>query len=283
MKKTVKAYRNTEFLNSPMARSIRILAEFLEPLGRFRREGVRNTIVVFGSARILPPAEARRKLRQVEAKHRGRKGPTGKAKQELEGARMAVAMSSYYDDAVQLSYLLSRWSNTLTNETRFAICSGGGPGIMEAANRGAIKAGGRSIGLNISLPFEQDANPYISTDLSFEFHYFFMRKFWFLYPAKGLVMFPGGYGTLDELLEVLTLVQTRKITKPMPIILYGREYWNSILNFKEMVRRGVISKADTELFTFADSPMEAFTIMKKRLQEIYAKKYHIGILHNSTD
>jgi uncharacterized protein (TIGR00730 family) len=279
MKRPVKAYRNTEFLNSPMGRSIRILSEFLEPLARFRREGITNTIVVFGSARILPPAEARRRLRAALAKQRGRRSRDGKAREEVEKAKIAVEMSSFYDDAVRLGYLLTKWSNTLNRETRFAICSGGGPGIMEAANRGAVKAGGRSIGLNISLPFEQDANPYISKELGFEFHYFFMRKFWFLYPAKGLVMFPGGFGTLDELLEVLTLVQTRKITKPMPIILYGRKYWNSILNFKEMVRLGVIAKADTELFTFADTPMEAFTIMKKRLQEIHARRYPTGILH----
>ena len=279
MKKPVKAYRNAEFLNSPMGRSIRILAEFLEPLGRLKREGVTNTIVVFGSARILPPADARRRLRAALKKQRVRKSRDKKVREEVERARTAVEMSVYYDDAVRLAYLLTRWSNTLNRETRFAICSGGGPGIMEAANRGAVKAGGRSIGLNNSLPFEQDANPYISKDLGFEFHYFFMRKFWFLYPAKGLVMFPGGYGTLDELLEVLTLVQTRKVTKPLPIILYGRKYWNSIINFREMVRLGVISESDMEIFTFADTPMEAFAIMKKRLQEIYAKRYHIGILH----
>jgi uncharacterized protein (TIGR00730 family) len=279
MKKPVKAYRNTEFLNSPMARSIRILAEFLEPLGRFRREGIRNTIVVFGSARILPPADARRRLRLLVAKQRSRKSGDGKLGDQVEQAKVAIEMSSYYDDAVRLTYLLTKWSNSLNKDARFAICSGGGPGIMEAANRGAVKAGGRSIGLNISLPFEQGANPYISSDLGFEFHYFFMRKFWFLYPAKGLVMFPGGFGTLDELMEVLTLVQTRKVTKPLPIILYGRKYWNAIINFKEMVRVGVITKADTDLFTFADTPMEAFTVMKKRLQEIHAKRYDLGILH----
>jgi hypothetical protein len=262
-----------------MGRSIRILAEFLEPLGRFRREGVTNTIVVFGSARILPSAEARRRLRAARAKRKSRGTRDGKAREEIENAQIALEMSAYYDDAVRLTYLLTKWSNTLSKETRFAICSGGGPGIMEAANRGAIKAGGRSIGLNISLPFEQDSNPYISKELGFEFHYFFMRKFWFLYPAKGLVMFPGGFGTLDELLEVLTLVQTGKVRKPMPIILYGRKYWNSIINFKEMVRLGVISKSDLDLFTFADTPMEAFTIMKRGLQEIYAKRHHLGILH----
>ena len=150
---------------------------------------------------------------------------------------------------------------------------------MEAANKGAMKAGGRSIGLNISLPFEQDANPYISKELEFEFHYFFMRKFWFLYPAKGLLMFPGGFGTLDELLEVLTLVQTKKITKPMPIILYGRKYWESIMNFNEMLRLGVIEKADMKLFDFADNPEEAFSMMKEQLRKIYARRYHNGILH----
>ena len=190
-----------------------------------------------------------------------------------------LEMSAYYEDASEVAYLLMKWSNTLSKDRQLAICSGGGPGIMEAANKGAIRGGGRSIGLNISLPFEQETNPYISTNLDFEFHYFFMRKFWFLYPAKGLLMFPGGFGTLDELMEVLTLVQTKKVTKPMPIILYGREYWNRMLNFKEMVRMGVISQSDLKIFRFADTPREAFTLMREQLLKIYAKKAHIGILH----
>ena len=279
MKKPVKAYRNIQFLNSPIGRSVRILSEFLEPLGRFKKEGIKNTIVVFGSARILPRAVTRKRLALLEAKYRSGKARSGKVPGELETARIALEMSAYYEDAVKLTYMLTKWSKTLKPDTRFAICSGGGPGIMEAANKGAMKAGGRSIGLNISLPFEQDANPYISKELEFEFHYFFMRKFWFLYPAKGLLMFPGGFGTLDELLEVLTLVQTKKITKPMPIILYGRKYWESIMNFNEMLRLGVIEKADMKLFDFADNPEEAFSMMKEQLRKIYARRYHNGILH----
>ncbi len=277
--KPVKAYRNAGFLNSPIARSIRILSEFLEPLDRFKKEGIRNTIVVFGSARILPRSVASSKLRLLEAKYRGRKPAGRKIPSDLACARVALEMAAYYEDAVKLTSLLSRWSKTLSTERQFAVCSGGGPGIMEAANKGAIRAGGRSIGLNISLPFEQDANPYVSKELAFEFHYFFMRKFWFLYPAKGLIMFPGGFGTLDEMMEVLTLIQTKKITKPMPIILYGRKYWNAILNFNEMVRLGVVAKSDTKLFTFADTPEEAFRVMKEKLQKIHRKQFQAGILH----
>ncbi len=277
--KPVKAYKNIPFLTSPIGRSLRILSEFLEPLDRLKKQGVKNTIVVFGSARLLPRAKARKNLAALEAKYRTPAKRTRKAREELERARTALEMSAFYEDAVKVTYLLARWSNTLPKERQFAICSGGGPGIMEAANKGAIEGRGRSIGLNISLPFEQGANPYISEHLGFEFHYFFMRKFWFLYPAKGLLMFPGGFGTLDEMMEILTLVQTRKTTKPMPIILYGSAYWNSILNFKEMIRVGVIDKNDMRLFSFADTPEEAFSMMKEGLQKIHAKRQHIGILH----
>jgi len=279
MKNIDKAYKNLEFLNSPMGRSVRILSEFLEPMSRFKREGVRNTIVVFGSARILPKIEAKKNLARVKARYGRTRGKSVAAVKAFNKATIDLEMSSYYEDAAEVAYLLTKWSNTLTKDRQLAICSGGGPGIMEAANKGAVRAGGRSIGLNISLPFEQNANPYLSKNLGFEFHYFFMRKFWFLYPAKGLLMFPGGFGTLDELLEVLTLVQTRKVTKPMPIILYGREYWNRILNFREMVRLGVISPSDMNIFKFADTPREAFTLMKAQLLKIYAKRAHIGILH----
>src|SRR5262249_44256780 len=207
------------------AREIRILAEFLEPRARFRKEGIRNTIVVFGSARILPLAVSNRKLRAVEAELTSRKRKAKGLKEKLDRALHAVEMSRYYEDAVELSSLLTNWSKTLKDERRFVICSGGGPGIMEAANKGAAVAGGKSIGLNITLPFEQKSNRYVSKELSFEFHYFFMRKFWFVYFAKALVMFPGGYGTFDELFEVLTLVQTKKVKKPMAVVLYGRDYW----------------------------------------------------------
>ncbi|TLY33758.1 MAG: TIGR00730 family Rossman fold protein [Ignavibacteria bacterium] len=178
-------------------------------------------------------------------------------------------MARYYDDTVELTSMLTRWSKTLKGERRFVICSGGGPGIMEAANKGAALAGGDSIGLNISLPFEQKSNKYVTKDLRFEFHYFFMRKFWFLYLAKAMVMFPGGFGTFDELFEVLTLLQTKKVTKPLPVILYGRSYWNEILNFEGLVRHNTISKRDLELFRFADTPQEAYTHLRDELTKIY--------------
>jgi uncharacterized protein (TIGR00730 family) len=224
------AYLNETFLNSVDARAIRILSEFLEPLAHFRREQVRDTVVFFGSARIE------------------------------EGDR---EMGRYYEDARTLARLLTVWSGQFVNGTRrFVVCSGGGPGIMEAANRGACEAGGKTVGLNIGLPFEQFPNPYITPELSFEFHYFFMRKFWFAYLAKALVVFPGGYGTMDELMEVLTLTQTRKLAKRMAIILYGSAFWKEIVNFDALVKYGMISQEDLSLFQFADDPETAFELLK---------------------
>jgi uncharacterized protein (TIGR00730 family) len=191
---------------------------------------------------------------------------------ELEAAKTDLLMSNYYEDAVTLAYMLTKWSKGLTEKNRFVICSGGGPGIMEAANKGAQKAGGKSIGLNISLPFEQNPNAYVSDELNFEFHYFFMRKFWFVYLAKAFVMFPGGFGTLDELMEVLTLLQTNKIKKKVTVILYGKKYWDSILNFSAMVRYGVISADDLKLFTFKDTPKEAFDYLVKELKKNYSEE-----------
>ena len=224
------AYLNETFLNSVDARAIRILSEFLEPLAHFRREQVRDTVVFFGSARI----------------------------EEDSGE-----LSRYYEDARTLARLLTVWSDQFVNGTRrFVVCSGGGPGIMEAANRGALEAGGKTVGLNIGLPFEQFPNPYITPELSFEFHYFFMRKFWFAYLAKALVVFPGGFGTMDELMEVLTLTQTRKLAKKMAIILYGTEYWKEIINWDALVKYGMISPEDLRLFQFADDPETAFELLK---------------------
>jgi uncharacterized protein (TIGR00730 family) len=226
------AYLNEKFMNSPDARALRILAEFLEPLAHFRREKVRDTVVFFGSARITE------------------EGP----------------LSNFYHDARTLARMLTEWSEQFTNSTyRFVVCSGGGPGIMEAANRGACDANGKTVGLNIGLPFEQFPNPYITPELSFEFHYFFMRKFWFAYLSKALVVFPGGYGTLDELMELLTLTQTQKLAKKMTIVLYGSQYWNEVINFDALVKHGMISPEDLNLFHYADDPQTAFELLQAGL------------------
>jgi uncharacterized protein (TIGR00730 family) len=265
-----KAYKNLEFLNSPDARAIRILSEFLEPLHRFRKLGIRDTIVFFGSARMLPQKEALQNFEKAKDKLENAKRISPKIKANYEAARIDLEMSEYYEDAVELSRLLTRWSNQLREKNRLVICSGGGPGIMEAANKGAHLAKGKSVGLNISLPFEQNPNPYVSDELNFEFHYFFMRKFWFVYLAKAFVMFPGGFGTLDELMEVLTLLQTKKIKKKVSVVLYGRRYWENILNFPAMVQYRVISPEDLNLFVYKDTPQEAFEYLVRELRKNYA-------------
>ncbi len=226
------AYKNEDFLDSPAARSLRILSEYLEPLDHFRREQIRDTIVFFGSARITE------------------EGPMG----------------HFYKDARELAGKLTEWSDGFPNATRrFVICTGGGPGIMEAANRGAHDAKGKTIGLNIGLPFEQFPNEYITPELSFEFHYFFMRKFWFAYLAKAMVVFPGGYGSLDELMEILTLVQTKKLNKKVIIVLYGSSFWKEVVNFDALVKHGTISAEDLQLFEFADDVDTAFRILQDGL------------------
>ena len=273
---TPKAYKNVEFLNSPDARVIRILSEFLEPFRRFRRHNVKDTIVFFGSARVKSREEARRRLKELERRASTRGRQAARQQAALVKARAELAMSRYYEDAVEVARLLTRWSKSLKDGNRFVVCSGGGPGIMEAANRGATKAKGLSVGLNISIPFEQEANRFISPGLGFEFHYFFMRKFWFVYLAKALIMFPGGFGTLDELMEVLTLLQTSKIKKKVTVVLYGSEYWKSILNFDRMLELGVINRADTALFTFADTPQEAYRIVVRDLRKNYPSAAHAG-------
>jgi uncharacterized protein (TIGR00730 family) len=247
------------------------MAEFLEPQSRFRRQGVRDTVVFFGSARVTDRKTAQARLREVERDAPKSGKPTKAHLTALRHAETAVEMSRYYEETVELARLMTEWAKTVDKEQRFVICSGGGPGIMEAANRGAIAAGGKSIGLNISLPFEQFANPYITPDLNFEFHYFFMRKFWFVYLAKALVVFPGGFGTLDELFEVLTLLQTDKIRKKMTVVLYGSDYWTKVLDFREMLRYGMISEEDLALFTVIDSPEEAFKHLKGELKRHYLK------------
>jgi uncharacterized protein (TIGR00730 family) len=270
--KPPKAYKDLEFLNSPDARTVRILSEFLEPQRRFRQVNIRDTIVFFGSARIRARREALGQLKKVHAAIEKVRRPTKQMLLDFRAAEMKVEMSRYYEDAAELARLLSQWSRGLNHPSRFVICSGGGPGIMEAANRGAIRGGGKSIGMNISLPFEQFANPFISKGLDFEFHYFFMRKFWFAYLAKALVVFPGGFGTLDELMEMLTLRQTKKITKPISIVMYGSEYWNKILDFKELLNHGMIDKADSELFKVIDNPEEAFQHLRAFLTDQYLRK-----------
>ena len=230
------AYKNEKFLDSPDARALRILSEFLEPMSHFRRERIRDTIVFFGSAR----------------------------------AREGNSLGRYYQEARTLARLLTEWSLQLQEPTRrFVVCSGGGPGIMEAANRGAQDAQGQTIGLNIGLPTEQLPNRYITPELSFEFHYFFMRKFWFAYLAKAMVFFPGGYGTLDELMEVLTLVQTQKLNKKIFIVLYGSQFWKQVINFEALLQHGTIDREDLDLFSFADDPDTAFKILEENLTKYY--------------
>lgn len=266
----IKAYKNLDFLNSPDARTIRILCEFVEPETRFRHFRIKNTIVFFGSTRIVPLSVAEQNLKQLEDRHAIGTEPAEALAAKIEQAQRAIIMSRYYEDAALLSEKLTRWSLSIEDaKKRFYICSGGGPGIMEAANRGAHNAGGPSIGLNISIPFEQEPNPYMTQELSFEFHYFFIRKFWFFYLGKALVVFPGGFGTLDELFELLTIVQTHKSKKYMPIILYGTKYWNELINFNAMIKWGTISEQDMKLFRFFDDVDAAFAFLKDELTEHY--------------
>jgi hypothetical protein len=250
------AYHDREFLESTDARPNRILAEYLAPLRRFRQQNIQDTVVFFGSARVHSRKMAERALLRLTSPKRRRLADHAAA---LKRSRKAVEWSRYYEDARELAYKLTQWSLSLEeSRNRFVVCSGGGPGIMEAANRGAYEAGGKSVGLNISLPFEQGANRYITKGLQLEFHYFFMRKFWFAYLAKALVIFPGGFGTLDEMFEILTLAQTRKLSKKMLVVLYGNEYWDAILNFKPLVEWGAIEARDLGLLTRVDTPQDAF-------------------------
>src|SRR5580765_4646589 len=260
------AYLNQAFLESGDARPIRILAEYLEPLRRFKQQKIQDTVVFFGSARVDSRERAERALSTLRA--RGERDADEQYQKELLKSRKAVEWAKYYEEARELAAMLTAWSLTLPFENhRFVVTSGGGPGIMEAANRGAREAGGKTIGLNIRLPFEQGANPYITEGLQFEFHYFFMRKFWFAYLAKALVIFPGGFGTLDELFEILTLVQTDKLSKKIGVILYGREYWDEILDFRPMAEWGAIAEKDIDLFQYADTPVEAFELLRDHLVE----------------
>src|SRR5689334_2440488 len=258
------AYLYPEFLESAEARPIRILSEYLEPLMRFKNQKIQDTVVFFGSARVDSRERAERALQTLRA--RGVRNADEHYQQELKKSRKALEWARYYEEARELARMLTAWTVSLQSENhRFVVTSGGGPGIMEAANRGAREGGGKTIGLNIRLPFEQGANPYITEGLHFEFHYFFMRKFWFAYLSKALVIFPGGFGTCDELFEILTLVQTDKLSKKIGVILYGREYWDQVLNVKPMAEWGAIADKDIELLHYADSPSDAFEYLRGHL------------------
>ena len=259
------AYENKKFLDGPDGRILRILSEYQEPLARFRRERIQDTIVFFGSARFHSRSQAEESLQLLDKP--GSATPAPPEEQErIRLARADVAMAGYYEDARQLAFLITRWTKTINQpRNRFVICTGGGPGIMEAANLGASEAGGKTVGMNINLPFEQMPNPYITPELNFEFHYFFMRKLWFAYLAKALVVFPGGFGTFDELFELLTLAQTEKLAKHMCVVIYGKEYWDRVINFQALVDAGTISPKDLELFHWANTPEEAFECLRDDL------------------
>ncbi|HOJ18732.1 MAG: TIGR00730 family Rossman fold protein [Ignavibacteriales bacterium] len=269
-KKPVKAYSNLEFLNSADARTIRILAEYLEPEARFNKYKIKDTIVFFGSARIMSKREATQAYNILKSSN---PKMIPDFPQKLRIVQHQLEMSKYYEDAVELSKKITRWSMNLgLNENRFIVCTGGGPGIMEAANRGAKQAGGYSIGLNISIPYEQFVNKFVTPQLSFEFHYFFTRKFWFSYLAKALIVFPGGFGTMDELFEVLTLIQTGKIKKNLLIIVYDEKYWKNLINFEGFVESGMISKKDLDLFQFCNTPNEALQAVVDHFDKLKKKE-----------
>ena len=255
-----RAYEDPDFIHSPDARALRILSEYMEPNARFKHYKIEDTIIFFGSARILPRDLAEKALAEVTQKTGDPAGP------ELKRAEYDLRMSAYYEATRELSGRLTEWSKGLEGtDRRFVVCSGGGPGIMEAANRGASEAKGINIGLNISLPFEQTENPHISRELIFEFHYFFMRKFWFTYLAKAVVVMPGGFGTLDEMFELLTLIQTQKIRKHMPMVLFGSSYWAEIINLEALADHGMIDRADLDLIFHTDSVDEAYDFVTEQL------------------
>ena len=263
------AYRDAAFMESLAARPVRILTEYIDPLVRMRREGVGDTIVIFGSARIGPPEQARARLKRL-ARARHKASPQHRA--AVRQARAVLEMSGYYQAARELSRRITVWSRTFgEHPRRFVVCSGGGPGLMEAANRGAAEAGGKTIGLSIELPHEQRPNRYISPELNFQFHYFFMRKLWFAQLAKALIIFPGGFGTMDELFEMLTLMQTGKLGHRIVILMYGRAYWDRVVNWREMVRAGTINQREYGLLQFADTVDDAFRHIRRGLE-----KFHVS-------
>ena len=256
---TNKAYESLTFLRSRDARTVRILSEYLEPQARLRRRRIRSAIVFFGSARTLPLAEAEERYGGAAS------GRSGVSNAEMRYAQRQIRLAAYYEDARALAARLTTWAKESGAEGELVVCSGGGPGMMEAANRGAAEAGGQSIGLAISLPHEAEPNRYVTPGLDMEFHYFFMRKFWFMYLARALVAFPGGYGTMDELFEVLTLLQTRKVQRPVQVIVYGREYWDDVVDFGKLVEWGAITPADLELIHVVDDVEEAFALLTRSI------------------
>ena len=283
------AYENPDFLDSPDGRTLRILAEYNEPMARFRRERIQDTVVFFGSARFRALDVASHELELLdntgsttpapESEQPAREGEPETSELRHKRAEAAVEMARYYEDARSLARMMTEWSKNLPGRRhRFVVTSGGGPGIMEAANRGAWEAGGKTIGLNIMLPFEQQPNPYITPALNFNFHYFFMRKYWFAYLAKALVVFPGGFGTLDEMFELLTLDQTHKLSKPITIVIYGSSYWKNVVDLEMLAEKGAIGVKDLDLFQFADTPEEAFAILKEGLT-----RNHLVVEHPRTE
>lgn len=270
IQKAKKAYDNRAFLHSSEGRMIRIMAEYSYPKQHFQKNNIENAIIFFGSARIKSLEQYNAEFQRLSLKVEKAEGQEkDDLQKKLNAFELQGQVCQYYDDAVELAKMFTEWSADFPTKTKFHICSGGGPGIMEAANRGASIAGGKSIGLNISLPFEQFPNQYISPELNFEFHYFFMRKFWFVKLAQAMVVFPGGFGTFDEMMEILTLRQTHKLTRPLPIVMYGEKYWKNVLNFQYLVDTGMIAEADLSLFKLCNTPAEAFNYITNELTEIH--------------
>jgi uncharacterized protein (TIGR00730 family) len=261
-----KAYENPDFLHSSQAREVRILAEFSEPRYRLKRHGVDGTIVFFGSARTLPPERAQAELEALEAQ--------GASPARLRRARGLVKVAPYYEAARELSRRLSDWSRAGAHG--LTLCSGGGHGIMGACNQGAAEAKAPSVGFNISLPYEQAANEWITPELAFQFHYFFLRKFWFVNSARAIVVFPGGFGTLDEFMEVLTLIQTRKLERPMPIVLFGRDYWQKVMDLEALADFGMIDPEDPSLWHWSDTVEDAFDHLTEALKDVHLRIPKVG-------
>lgn len=268
--KADKAYNNREFIHSRDGRTIRILSEYLYPDQYFRKYDVKGTIVFYGSARSVSSEDYNYQMKKLnDSLAIAKDGDKAGIEKQINKLKRGQNITQIYDEAVELSSMLAEWTASLPEEHRYIICSGGGPGMMEAANRGADRVDQPSMGLNISLPFEQEPNYYITPDLNFEFHYFFMRKFWFVILAKAFIAMPGGFGTLDELMEILTLIQTQKVTKELPIVLYSEKFWKNLINFDYLVDEGMISKKDLDLFTYASSPQEAFDYITSELKRIH--------------